>query len=160
RSDDGERVARDPPRANARREDNAFPRRAAARFARILDPAREPPLSCAEFPRDGSRPPSRSIHASTEGAALSAPSPPVSGSSRAAFAFAALALLALRVPHLTGELTDPHAWRQCDTVHFALDFYRRGFDLLHPAVCWLGAHRTILLNFPLSEAITALLYRA
>ena len=92
---------------------------------------------------------------------MPAPSLRVSGSySRPWFALAALALLALRVPHLTGELTDPHSWRQCDTIHFALDFYRRGFDLLHPAVCWLGAHRTILLNFPLSEAITALLYKA
>ena len=90
---------------------------------------------------------------------MPAPSSPASGSSsRVAFALAALALIALRVPHLTGPLTDPHAWRQCDTVHFALDFYHRGFDLLHPAVCWLGAHRTILLNFPLSEAITAVLY--
>jgi Dolichyl-phosphate-mannose-protein mannosyltransferase len=73
---------------------------------------------------------------------------------------AALVLLATRVPHLRGPLTDPHSWRQCDTVHFALDFYRRGFDLMHPAVCWLGAYRTNALNFPLSEAITALLYRA
>lgn len=72
---------------------------------------------------------------------------------------AAALLLALRIPHLTGPLTDPHAWRQCDTVHFALDFYRRGLDLFHPAVCWLGAHRTIVLNFPLSEALTSLLYR-
>ena len=99
--------------------------------------------------------------ASTEGAPLTDPPAPARTRAAAApFWIAALALIALRVPHLTGPLTDPHAWRQCDTVHFALDFYHRGFDLLHPAVCWLGAHRTILLNFPLSEAITALLYRA
>ncbi len=70
------------------------------------------------------------------------------------------ALVAWRVPHLHGPLTDPHSWRQCDTLHTSLDFFRRGFDLLHPRVCWLGAHRTLLLNFPLSEAMSALLYRA
>ena len=71
-----------------------------------------------------------------------------------------LALIALRLPYLRGPLTDPHSWRQCDTVHTALDFYRRGFDLLHPRVDWLGGHRTLLLNFPLSEAMSAALYRA
>lgn len=45
-------------------------------------------------------------------------------------------------------------------MHTALDFYRRGIDVLHPAMSWLGGHGTIVLNFPLSEAITALLYRA
>ena len=69
-------------------------------------------------------------------------------------------LVAWRLPHLRGPLTDPHSWRACDTVHTALDFYRRGFDLMHPRVCWLGAHRTLLLNFPLSETMSALLYRA
>ena len=80
-------------------------------------------------------------------------------STRVLFMIAALALIGLRLPHLTGPITDPHSWRQVDTVNFALDFYRRGFDILHPAVCWLGAHRTIVLNFPLSETITAALYR-
>jgi hypothetical protein len=74
--------------------------------------------------------------------------------------FAAIALVALRLPYLHGPLTDPHAWRQCDTVHTALDFYRRGFDLMHPAVGWLGGHRTLLLNFPVSETLSAVLYRA
>lgn len=69
-------------------------------------------------------------------------------------------LMALRIPHLTGPLDDPHSWRQCDTVYYTLDFARRGLDLLHPAVCWLGAHRTLVLEFPLPEAIAALLYRA
>jgi hypothetical protein len=76
------------------------------------------------------------------------------------YVLAFAALIAWRLPHLRGPLTDPHAWRQCDTLHTSLDFFRRGFDLMHPAVCWLGAHRTLLLNFPLSEALSALLYRA
>jgi hypothetical protein len=70
-----------------------------------------------------------------------------------------VALVAWRLPHLHGPLTDPHSWRQCDTLHTSLDFFRRGFDLMHPRVCWLGAHRTLLLNFPLSEAMSAALYR-
>ncbi len=78
---------------------------------------------------------------------------------RFAWLLAAAALIALRIPHLVGPLVDPHSWRQCDTVHTSLDFYHRGLDVLHPAVCWLGAHRTILLNFPLAEAITSLVYR-
>ena len=69
-------------------------------------------------------------------------------------------LLALRLPHLGGPLDDPHSWRQCDTAHYSLDFYRRGFDLMHPAVCWLGGHRTLIFEFPLPEALSALLYRA
>lgn len=71
----------------------------------------------------------------------------------------ALALVALRVPHLFGPLDDPHSWRQCDTAHYSLDFYRNGIDLLHPAVCWLGGYRTLILEFPLPEAMSALLYR-
>lgn len=72
----------------------------------------------------------------------------------------AVLLLALRFPHLGGPLDDPHSWRQCDTAHYSLDFYRRGLDLLHPAVCWLGGHRTLIFEFPLAEAASALLYRA
>jgi len=93
--------------------------------------------------------------------AIDSPARPRGSRTSVPWWLAALALLALRVPHLFGPiLVDPHAWRQCDTVHTSLDFYRRGLDVLHPAVCWLGAHRTILLNFPLSEAAASLLYRA
>ena len=49
---------------------------------------------------------------------------------------AVLLLLALRIPHFGPQLDDPNSWRQCDTVHNSLDFYRRGLDVLHPAVCW------------------------
>jgi 4-amino-4-deoxy-L-arabinose transferase-like glycosyltransferase len=69
------------------------------------------------------------------------------------------ALLVLRLPHLGGPLDDPHSWRQCDTAHYALDFFRRGIHLLAPAVCWMGPHRTVILEFPLTEAVIALLYR-
>lgn len=68
-------------------------------------------------------------------------------------------LLALRLPHLRGPLDDPHSWRQCDTVFYSLDLCRRGMDILHPAVSWLGAHRTLIFELPLPEALTAMLYR-
>ena len=72
---------------------------------------------------------------------------------------AALALFLPRLLHLGGPLDDPHSWRQCDTAFYSLDFSRRGFDLLHPSVCWLGAHRTLIFEFPLPEAISGLLDR-
>ena len=77
-----------------------------------------------------------------------------------AWLLAAAALVALRIPHLLGPLDDPHSWRQCDTAYYSLEFFRRGIDLLHPSVCWLGAHRTLIFEFALPEALSALLYRA
>ena len=70
-----------------------------------------------------------------------------------------IAVLALRVPHLAGPIDDPHSWRQSDTAYYALDFYRNGFHLLRPQVCWSGEHGVLALEFPLPEALTALLYR-
>jgi hypothetical protein len=69
------------------------------------------------------------------------------------------AMLALRLPHLSGPVDDPHSWRQSDTAYYALSLYRDGFDLLRPRICWSGDHDVLALEFPLPEAITALLYR-
>ena len=77
----------------------------------------------------------------------------------AGWLLAAVLLVALRLLHMAGPLDDPHSWRQCDTVHYSLDFYRHGINLLSPAVCWLGPHRTLIFEFPLPEAMSALLYR-
>jgi len=73
---------------------------------------------------------------------------------------AAAALFALRIPHLGGPLDDPHSWRQCDTFFYSLQFHRHGIDLLHPAVAWLGAPRALIFEFPLNEALSAVLYGA
>ncbi len=67
-------------------------------------------------------------------------------------------LLATRAGHLTGPVDEPHSWRQCDTAFYALDFHREGIDLFHPAVCWMGGHKTLALEFPLPEALMALAY--
>ncbi len=77
---------------------------------------------------------------------------------RALFPAAALALLALRLWHLGPLIDAPHDWRQCDTTHYIRDFYLHGIDLLHPAVCWMGARDTVALELPLPEAVAALAY--
>lgn len=73
---------------------------------------------------------------------------------------AVLVLFAVRLAHLGGPLDDPHSWRQCDTVWYTRAFVRGGIDLLHPKVSWMGGHGTLILEFPLPEAISALLGRA
>lgn len=68
-------------------------------------------------------------------------------------------LLALRLLHFGPEIDAPHDWRQCDTAYYILDFFQNGIDLMHPAVCWMGASDTVALEFPLPEAIVALFYK-
>jgi 4-amino-4-deoxy-L-arabinose transferase-like glycosyltransferase len=70
-----------------------------------------------------------------------------------------LASVALRLPHLTGPIEEPHAWRQAETAQYARSFHEDGIDLLRPSVCWLGPHKTLVEEFPLPEALMALGYR-
>jgi len=42
-----------------------------------------------------------------------------------------------------------------DTAFYVLDFIRHGLDPLAPAVCWMGTHRTLLLEMPLPELVVA-----
>jgi 4-amino-4-deoxy-L-arabinose transferase-like glycosyltransferase len=79
-------------------------------------------------------------------------------SSRLLLAAILLAAVALRLPHLAGPIDEPHAWRQAETAQYARSFHENGIDLLHPSVCWLGAHRTLIEEFPLPEAVMALGY--
>ena len=64
----------------------------------------------------------------------------------------------IRFFHLGEEIESPHTWRQSDTANYVWDFYKNGFDLLHPSVCWMGGHKTLILEFPLVEAIIAWCY--
>ena len=66
--------------------------------------------------------------------------------------------IGLRLFHLGPELDTPNMWRQCDTAQYIRAFYEDGIDLLHPSVCWLGDHRTTILEFPLPEAVAAMGY--
>ncbi len=57
------------------------------------------------------------------------------------------------------ELDDPHMWRQADTAYYIWDYYVNGVDFLHPSVSWMGAHKTVILEFPLPEALAAWAYQ-
>jgi 4-amino-4-deoxy-L-arabinose transferase-like glycosyltransferase len=66
-----------------------------------------------------------------------------------------LILSAYRFLHFGNTLEEPSLWRQADTYFYAYNFYRDGLDLLHPAVSWMGNHKTLILEFPLLSAITS-----
>ncbi|MEM7038082.1 MAG: glycosyltransferase family 39 protein, partial [Bacteroidota bacterium] len=68
-------------------------------------------------------------------------------------------LIGIRFFYLGPEIDDPHSWRQCDTAHYAWDFYQNGIDLMEPSVCWMGGHETVIFEFPLPEAVMAVLYK-
>jgi O-antigen ligase len=70
-----------------------------------------------------------------------------------------VAVTSQRLLHFGPEIDDPHVWRQTDTAHYARVMAEEGLDLLRPAVCWMGDHRTVVLEFPLPEAVMALGYR-
>lgn len=67
--------------------------------------------------------------------------------------------VSLRFLHFGEIIDDPHGWRQCDTANYIWDYYKNGVDFLHPAVCWMGGYKTLILEFPLTEAIVAWLYQ-
>ena len=71
-----------------------------------------------------------------------------------------LALLVVtRMGHLAGPIDEPHAWRQSDTAQYALAFFQSGIDLLHPSVNWMGNYKTVAFEYPLPEALMALVWR-
>ena len=69
-----------------------------------------------------------------------------------------LLLICPRLWHMIGPIDDPHAWRQCDTANYALAFHKNGINLLYPSVCWMGDHKTVILEFPFPEMLMALAY--
>lgn len=66
--------------------------------------------------------------------------------------------LSIRFFHFGEELESPHVWRQSDTANYIWDFYKNGIDLFHPSVCWMGNYKTVILEFPLIEAIVSIGY--
>ena len=75
------------------------------------------------------------------------------------FPILVLVLVGIRFVHF-GEIVDePHSWRQCDTANYIWAYYQDGIDLLHPSVCWMGGHKTTILEFPLPEAIISIFYK-
>src|SRR4051812_38803 len=57
-------------------------------------------------------------------------------------------------------IEEPHAWRQADTQAYIDNYVRYGIDLLSPRLDKLGGHVPLILEFPLHEALAAILSRA
>lgn len=70
-----------------------------------------------------------------------------------------LLILALfRMFHISGPVDDPHAWRQLDTKQYIDSYYYDQAPFLKPSVCWMGGHKTLILEFPLPEYLVAELH--
>src|SRR5262245_15403415 len=65
----------------------------------------------------------------------------------------------LRLIHLTGPITDAHAFRQLDTLAMARNIHERGFIPFDPRVDWGGRDGYLEAECPLVPALIALLYR-
>lgn len=68
-------------------------------------------------------------------------------------------LVVLRFFHLTETVDDPHAWRQYDTKQYIEGYYYDNAPFLEPTVCWMGQHKTLVLEFPLPEFLVAQLFK-
>ncbi len=75
------------------------------------------------------------------------------------FTITIIGLIALRCFHFDAYIDGPHTWRQCDTANYIWAFYQDGINLLAPSVCWMGGHKTLILEFPLPEAVVAIFYQ-
>lgn len=69
-----------------------------------------------------------------------------------------MVLIASRFFHFSSEIDGPHVWRQSETAQYIHSFVNEGINILQPSVCWMGGHKTLLLEFPLPEAAIAILY--
>ncbi len=65
----------------------------------------------------------------------------------------------MRTHHITFPLNDMHSFRQTQTAGLIRDFYRQGIDLLYPTMITLGDPGYVILEFPLYQAISAVLYK-
>jgi 4-amino-4-deoxy-L-arabinose transferase-like glycosyltransferase len=68
------------------------------------------------------------------------------------------ALVACRFYQFQPHLDHPHLFRQADTAFYSLGFYRFGMNIFTPSVGWMGPYRHVVLEFPLTEWISACLY--
>lgn len=68
-------------------------------------------------------------------------------------------MIAARFWHF-GETVDmPHNWRQYDTKQYIEGYYYDDAPFTQPTVCWMGDHKTLVLEFPLPEYMVAQLYK-
>lgn len=68
-------------------------------------------------------------------------------------------LIGTRFIYFSSEIDGPHVWRQSDTAQYIESFTNEGINLLKPSVNWMGGHKTLLLEFPLPEAMIAVLFK-
>lgn len=68
-------------------------------------------------------------------------------------------LVLLRFFHLGEKVDDPHAWRQYDTKQYIEGYYYDNVPFLEPTVCWMGQHKTLILEFPLPEYLVAQIFK-
>lgn len=73
-----------------------------------------------------------------------------------AFALGVLAL-AIHLPWLSAPLTEVHPFRQTNNAWTALVYHAQGIDLFHPFVPVLGAPWQVVFEFPLQQALAALI---
>lgn len=66
--------------------------------------------------------------------------------------------IAIRFFYFGEDIDSPHTWRQSDTANYIWDYYDNGIDLGKPSVCWMGGHKTVILEFPIVEGLIASLY--
>ncbi|OBK25470.1 hypothetical protein A5634_26250 [Mycobacterium asiaticum] len=65
----------------------------------------------------------------------------------------------IRIPQLSHRLNEMHEFRQTQTTYAALEFARHGIDLLHTPLPVFGPNADVPMEFPLAQAMAALLIR-
>jgi multisubunit Na+/H+ antiporter MnhF subunit len=65
----------------------------------------------------------------------------------------------IRIPQLWHGLTEMYAFRQTQTTFVALEYARRGINLLHTPLPIFGPNSDVPMEFPLVQAIAAVLIR-
>jgi multisubunit Na+/H+ antiporter MnhF subunit len=65
----------------------------------------------------------------------------------------------IRIPQLWHGLNEMHAFRQTQTTYVALEYARHGINLLHTPLPIFGPNSDVPMEFPLVQAVAALLIR-
>jgi Dolichyl-phosphate-mannose-protein mannosyltransferase len=79
---------------------------------------------------------------------------------RAAVGAAFAVALIVRIPSLGLPLIEWHGWRQTWTAYTAVIFHERGIDLLHPQLPIFGPPFEVPMEFPVQQAVAALVMDA
>ena len=69
-----------------------------------------------------------------------------------------IGLVAARFYKFRPFLDEPHAFRQAWTSYYTLEFFRVDLNILRPSIISMGDYRHVLVEFPVSEWLTALMY--